>query len=587
MVRPIVVAALALAACAGLASPGAAQTPPKPVVRKPAAPVAKPGAKPAVPAAAKAVTPAPPAPPSDVRVVTSYTQGAQISVNTTYLAVGRQRVEFPGLVTLDQCDLKRSVLLSPTAKRFRVQPDAPPPPETTAPAMPDLSAMAAAMGVAMPPGGMPPNGAFGAPIVGMNGMGQPAKSGVVTITTSLTDTLERQQMFGLEARHIKTVVTKQTTGDVCDKTPLRTEVDAWYVDLPKAASTCGRAAPVPVAPAPTDEGCQDRTETRVVGDVTLGFPVKTITTNTSGEGDKQESSVTRAEVTALEITRLDPALFEVPADYVEAKSALELTPAMASGSPLSDVLFGSTADGSSTATAKMAGMTRIGVMEPVNTSGRSSLRMKALRQELVTKLTKAPLEAVPLSGTLQVNAADAKRFECDYVLVTEITEVKTSKPGKLSRLPGGGPPKDHHEVKMTFRLYPADGTATIVAAGDVKADNGGGFSLSSALRVAAFAGQLYMGFGMGMMGGFGGMGGMGMGMGMMNPMFAMSRGSALGSSFFDPRSKAMSSMATGFGGLSGLPGMGDPAEVEVQKVVSKALDDVVKATGDRIKRPTK
>jgi hypothetical protein len=47
----------------------------------------------------------------------------------------------------------------------------------------------------------------------------------------------------------------------------------------------------------------------------------------------------------------------------------------------------------------------------------------------------------------------------------------------------------------------------------VKADNGGGFGLGSALRVAAFAGQMYMGFAGAGMRGFGGMGGLGMGWG--------------------------------------------------------------------------
>ena len=211
--------------------------------------------------------------------------------------------------------------------------------------------------------------------------------------------------------------------------------------------------------------------------------------------------------------------------------------------------------------------------------------MRALRQELVANLTKHPFEALPLSGSPQASAADMARLECDYVLVSEVTEVKTSKPGKLgglSRMAGGGPAKDRHEVKMAYRLYPANGIATVTAAGDVKADNGGGFSIGSALRMAAFAGQLYMGFaGMGMMNAFGGMGGMGMGMGMMNPMFAMSRGGgmgAMGSSFFDPRSMAMRSMAMGFGGPSGMPGLGDSSETEVLKVVSKALGDVAKAT---------
>ena len=567
-----------------------AQTRPRPATRKPA--VTALAAKPVPPvAAAKPVPAVPVAPPSDMTVVTSYTQGAQVSVNTTYLSDGRQRVEFPGLVSIGQCDLKRTVLVSPAAKRYRVQPDAPPAPEVSTPAMPDLAAMAAAMGVALPPGAVPEGQAMpGFPGSDASGMGAPPRTGLVTITTTLTDTLERQTMFGLEARRITTTVTRQTTGDVCDKTPLRTEIDAWYVDLPKTASSCGRTAPATLEPRAASDGCQDRIDTRVVGDVTLGFPVKTTTTNMSGEGDKQESSTTTAEVTALEISRLDRALFEVPPDYVEAKSALELAPALTTGSTLADVLFGSTADGTSTATPKLAGRVRIGVLEPVNTSGRSSLKMRALRQELVANFTKAPYEAVPLGGSVH-GTGDAARLECDYVLATEVTEVKTSKPGKLSsmsRMTGGGPAKDRQEVRMVFRLYPTDGTAAIKVAGDVKADNGGGFSLSSALRIAAFAGQLYMGFGgLGMMSAFGGMGGMGMGMGMVNPMFALSRGGgmgAMGGSFYDPRSVAMSSMAMGFGGLSGMAELGDPAEAEIQKVVSKALADVAKDTTDGLKR---
>ena len=588
MVRPLVVALVA-AVCVGPAGPCGAQTGPRPATRKP--PVVAPAVKAVPPKPAPPAAPV--APPADVKVVTSYTQGAQVSVNTTYLSDSRQRVEFPGLVAIGQCDLKRTILVSQAAQRNRVHPDAPPVPEVTTPAiptMPDMSAMAAAMGIALPPGALAPGQAMpGFPAGSMGEAGAPQKSGVVTITTTLTDTLERQTMFGLEARRITTTVTRQTTGDVCDKTPLRTEIDAWYVDLPKTASSCGRTPPVAPEPPGAGDDCHDRTETRVVGDVTLGFPVKTVTTNLVGEGDKQESSTTSAEVTSLEITRLDRALFDVPAGFTEAKSALELAPAMATGSTLADVLFGSTADGSSTATVKMAGVTRIGVLEPVNTSGRSALKLRALRQELVTKLTKAPFEAVPLGGSVQAPGADAARLECDYVLATEVTEVKTSKPGKL-RIPGGGPPKDRQEVKMAYRLYPADGTATIKLAGDVKADNGGGFSLSSALRIAAFAGQLYMSFGgMGMMSAFGGTGGMGMGMGMMNPMFAMSRGGrmgAMGSSFYDPRSMAMSSMAMGFGGMSGLPGMlgmGDPSEAEVSKVMSKALDDIAKSTTDKLK----
>ena len=103
-----------------LVLPVTAQTPaPRPAPKK------APAARRPIPPPPPVVEPAPPAPvppPStDVKVVTAYTQGAQVSQNTTYIRGPRQRVEFPGMVSLDQCDLQRTVMLSPAAKRYRVQ----------------------------------------------------------------------------------------------------------------------------------------------------------------------------------------------------------------------------------------------------------------------------------------------------------------------------------------------------------------------------------------------------------------------------------------------------------------------------------
>ena len=48
----------------------------------------------------------------------------------------------------------------------------------------------------------------------------------MTLTTTLSDTLERQTMFGLEARRIKTLVIKQSSDKACDKSPMKIEIDA-------------------------------------------------------------------------------------------------------------------------------------------------------------------------------------------------------------------------------------------------------------------------------------------------------------------------------------------------------------------------
>src|SRR5262245_5111531 len=232
MVRPSLVLTLAAMLSATLvASSNPQQTTQQPPPAKPPAKPAAPATRPATPAGSKSAPatakpatttapatakpaptpPPPPKPATDVRMKTSYTQGAQVSQNMTYLQGPRQRVEFPGVVSLDQCDLKRSVMLNTSAKRYRVQSYA----ESTAPAAspaadPDLT---------------------GGP--------QKGRGGVVTITTTLTDTLERQPMFSLEARRVKTIVVKQTAGNACDKSSFKIEMDTWYVDLPEQ-SMCTR-----------------------------------------------------------------------------------------------------------------------------------------------------------------------------------------------------------------------------------------------------------------------------------------------------------------------------------------------------------
>lgn len=561
---------VAVAVCAAVtAVPGDAQDK---GTSKPKAPAARkaPRKAAATPPAAPAAAPAPESrPATDVRLKTAQTHGAQISYTTTYIQGARQRVEFPGVVAIDQCDLKQSVMLNIVAKRYRVQPYAH-----------DASAASSAPS----PTPDPPAAQMGD--MGMMGQmgGRTApktRGGVVTITTTLSDTLERQPMLGFEARHIKTIVNKQSSATACDKTPLKVEIDAWYVDLPQQAG-CARPAAAAPAPVATDpDTCTDRLETRVAGDVKLGFPVKSVTTTTTGEGDKLDLNSSTQEVTELEVTRLDRGLFEIPAGFVEANSSAEIVPALAGGGTFADALFGSTADGSSVAAPKKPGVIRIGVLEPINRTTRS-LSSTAMRQELVGNFNKAPYEAIPLKGTSPAEIEqDASSLACDYLLLSDITEVKSSKPGKLGgvmRMTGGGPPKDTHEVKLDYKLFAVGATGAPRLSGNAKASSGG-FGVGSALRLAAFAGRLYIG-----------MAGMGMGLGMMNPMAAMSGAGSLGSmgaSYFDPRAMAMNSMASGLGGdmmsgVGGMPGMGDPSDTAMRETVSDALENEAKAAMEQL-----
>jgi len=544
-----------------------AQTPPPrpPATKKPAAAPAK-----VAPAPAKvepAPKPLPPPPPSDVRVQTRYTRGAEVSENTTYIHGARQRVEFPGVVTLDQCDLKRTVLLNVASKKFLLRPYAEAPaltsnaPAAAAPASTTDSETAAAMGM-----------------MGRGGQPQPAKGGVITYTATLTDTLERKTLFGREARRVKTVVVKQPSASACDKTGLKVEVDGWYVDLPQSAGCTKPQAAPEVPPAPSPDVCVDRVEAHTVGDAKLGFPVAMVTTTTTGDGDKQEISSTSMEVSDLEVTKLDAALFDVPPDFVEAKSSTELVPTLAAGGSLAETLFGSTADGSSNAAPKKAGTIRVGVLEPANKTSRT-LAARQLREQLVGEFRKAPFEALALAGASAADVQqDAVRLDCDYILFSEVTEVKTSKPGKigglLKRVAQEDASRDIYEVKLDYKLYAAGGTAAPAATGSTKASSGGGVGVGTVLKVAAFAGRMYLTmYGMG-----------GLGMGMMNPLMSMpglggGGGPFSASGLFDPRMTGMSSVtqAAGMGGMGG-----DESEAVLTQTVGSALGNAAKSTMEQL-----
>jgi hypothetical protein len=266
---------------------------------------------------------------------------------------------------------------------------------------------------------------------------------------------------------------------------------------------------------------------------------------------------------------------------------MELMPSVAGGASLEEAMFGSTADGTSQAAPKKAGTIRIGVLEPVNKSART-LNTRTLRQDLVGKFSKAPYEALPLSGSSAAAIqADASRLACDYILLGEITEVKASKPGKMSgflKSAGGAPTnasKDVYDVKANYRVYASDATATPRAAGDVKASSGGGFSVGSALKMASFAGQMYTGVGMMRAMSGGGFGGLGMAVDPMSAIASTGGFGAMSRNYFDPRAMAMSSA---MGSMSmGLGGRGtDPSDGEVYQIVSEAFDNLAKAATAKI-----
>jgi hypothetical protein len=117
--------------------------------------------------------------------------GNVVSSSETSIKGARTREvnQGPGgaMVTVRQCDLKRTVTLNDQTQSYLVVNDS----------QDDAAARAAAL-------------VTGAPVPEQKKTG-----GHVEITSSITDTGERKQMFGLNARHLKTKVIERSSDDAC------------------------------------------------------------------------------------------------------------------------------------------------------------------------------------------------------------------------------------------------------------------------------------------------------------------------------------------------------------------------------------
>ena len=118
-------------------------------------------------------------------------------------------------------------------------------------------------------------------------------------------------------------------------------------------------------------------------------------------------------------------------------------------------------------------------------------------------MTKKPFEALPVSGATPADLdRDAKAKECDFILVSEIAELKTSKPNKvggmLKKVSGdANATSEIHDARVEYKLYAVGDQAKPKLSASTKASSGGGFGVGSALKLAAFAGSMYMTMGMG------------------------------------------------------------------------------------------
>ncbi len=429
----------------------AAQKPKPPVKPKATAPGSK-----TAPKASKPVDPAPKPPqpkPQQWKVTSRYVADGVETLTSVYAGAKRQRVELPGGTTIvTQCDLSRTVQMNDRARAYAIVPFTAPP---AAPATTD---------------------------------GPPPKPGAgVLVTTTGTDTGERREMFGQQARHLKLVTTTEPTPQACDKKKGRVETDGWFADIPELQECAGaKAVRTAVEPA---GACRDPRVEQRAGIAVDGFPLAYSVTAFDGAG--KELSKLVVEVTALTREDLAAPMFEPPAGFTALPDAESLI-AAARRVELEEL----------GTTPKLAGRIRIGVAPTADKSGKSAAT-DAVRSDLLENFSTKPFEAVPLSaGTPAEQEAEARKKECDYLVRPELGSLKTSAPGKLGglvrRASGGGAPTEIHEADVAMELVPVSATAPRPKKLTSSAKTGA-FTWRRAVGLARFAGKIYFGMTGGMM----------------------------------------------------------------------------------------
>jgi hypothetical protein len=368
---------------------------------------------------------------NDFKIRQKMTVAGRTMESAVMIKGSRERTESDNMgmrsVSIMQCDLKRTIRISDPEKKYMIEPMA------TAPAS-------------------------NAPATATTTVAKTKtkKGGIVTRTLEIIDTGERQQMFGMTARHIKTIMTTEASPDACDKDEQRIETDGWYVDLSVGLS-CKFDRPVenPMNYEKSSPSCVDQSKFIQKGTGKLGYALKLTTKISMGDmggDDDPETAAMMAkmgmsggmtmttEVTELSKANLPAALFDIPVGYEETTKSSDLygkntqktmgeyqkTPQ--AKNEMNQMMQGMPATPG--AGAKKPGVVRVGVMTVSNSSGKE-LSTGSYQTMLVSQINGSSLEAVAVGSE-----AEAKRMNCDYILTTEIKSLKQSAASKVGGMFG-------------------------------------------------------------------------------------------------------------------------------------------------------
>ena len=356
---------------------------------------------------------------ADVKVKSKQTISGQSYESATFIKGKRQRSEsMGGMISIMQCDLKRSVQLNSNSKTYMVNPFAPTTQTTSKP---------------------------GTAVVDKDGVVQ--TGGRVTMTFSTKDTGERKQMFGHTARHLIITMESVSSPDACSKVNTKMQTDGWYIDAAFALD-CDYGGGYQGFTNNRAGGCQDKYEVKTLGTAKRGYPVYEKTTMFDENGKETYTMIN--EVLEFSQATLDPSLFEVPGDYREVSDAAQMYAGAGSFNPSKSTdnagtskdsspesgLASSINNASKTPEAaapqlgpKKAGVTRIGI-STVRTGavgeGIKAADLSAAIQNTFIKYLKLPNVEVVSLETMIESAVDseARSKECDFVIFANASHKK-------------------------------------------------------------------------------------------------------------------------------------------------------------------
>ena len=415
----------------------------------------------------------------DFKITIKNTMAGNTSQSTTMIKGSRQRDETsmaPGQsqITLTQCDLKRTIQINDSVRRYVISPFATDEGDTA--------------------------GSGGGHAQGAAGSAQ--KGGVVTMTINTVDTGERKEMFGFTARHLKRTTMMESGPGACSQYKMKIENDGWYVNLDYglACESASRTSQM----GQTTRGCRDRYQYRRTGPATLGFPLSE-TTTMYGEDGRATFTIMK-EVIEVSRQSLDAALFEIPAGYTQAASQEEMYGASSTEQAISQAREQagqtSTPAGNPTSSGPAANAparAKVGVVE-FNNKAKASVSTDSLRQQLIAVLNGNGIDAIALNASSASEAAlEAKAKGCAYILYTDISTLKTASAGKklggfLGKAAGvGSGDGGKSEAKLDYRLVAVDSTSPKLQSSATAKEETAEASVNAALQDQARAVAAAMG----------------------------------------------------------------------------------------------